>query len=431
MKKALAILLAVDLCLSLLAACGSKGSGNSGSTSGSSGGSAAPSGGSAAPSGGSADSGSSGGSTPATGSTEPIKIGYLGPLSGGVAQYGIAVQNGVKLYVEQLNAAGGINGRQIELVSYDEEGDATKAITGYNSLMDSGVVAIVGDVTTGPCTAVVAEAYPDNTPMITASATATSITYNADTNPVYTNMFRSCFIDPFQGETMARFAVEILGAKTAAVLYDNGDTYSTGVYEYFVSKAGELGLTLVAEESYATGAVDFSGQLTNIASKNPDVLFLPIYYNDVALVASQAANAGLTATLLGVDGWSSVLDSVTDPALVEGAYYCSGYSAADTGALVQKFLGDYSAAYGGATPNMFDAQGYDAAWILCDAIAKAEQSGEAYGSDGYKQAIINAMKATDSDYVTGHVSYDDHNDPQKTAAIINITGGAETFWGSY
>ncbi len=423
MKKILAIVLALVLCLSLLAACGSKDSGSAGSA-----------GSTPAPSSGSTDAGTD--TAPDTGSApaapgEPIKIGYLGPLSGGVAQYGIAVQNGVKLYVDQLNAAGGIGGRQIELVSYDEEGDATKAITGYNSLMDSGVVAIVGDVTTGPCTAVVAEAYPDNTPMITASATATSITFNADTNTVYTNMFRSCFIDPFQGETMARFAVEVLGAKTAAVLYDNGDTYSTGVYEYFVSKAGELGLTLVAEESYATGAVDFSGQLTNIASKNPDVLFLPIYYNDVALVASQAANAGLSATLLGVDGWSGVLDAVTDPALVEGAYYCSGYSAADTGALVQKFLGDYAAAYGGATPNMFDAQGYDAAWILCDAIAKAEQSGEAYGSDGYKQAIINAMKATDSDYVTGHVSYDEHNDPQKTAAIINIVGGAENFWGSY
>ena len=181
----------------------------------------------------------------------------------------------------------------------------------------------------------------------------------------------------------------------------------------------------------ASGAVDFSGQLTNIAAKNPDVLFLPIYYNDVALVASQAADAGLKATMLGVDGWSSVLDAVTDTALVEGAYYCSGYSAADTGALVQKFLSDYAAAYNGATPNMFDAQGYDAAWILCDAIAKAEASGKTYGSDEYKAEIIAAMKATDSDYVTGHVSYDDHNDPQKTAAIINIVGGEEKFWGSY
>ena len=184
MKRILALALVLVLCLGCLAACGSE----------------------------------------KTTETKTIKIGYLGPLSGGVAQYGIAVQNGVKLYVDQINKAGGINGKQIELVSYDEEGDATKAVTGYNSLLDSGVVAIVGDVTTAPCTAVVAAAYPDNTPMITASATATSITFNADTNTVYTNMFRSCFIDPFQGETMARFAKEVLGAQTAAILYNNQDT---------------------------------------------------------------------------------------------------------------------------------------------------------------------------------------------------------------
>ena len=362
---------------------------------------------------------------------DTIKIGWLGPLTGGVAQYGEAVKSGVDLYIEQLNAAGGINGKQVELVAYDEEGDAAKAIAGYSSLMDAGVVAIVGSVTTAPTIAVVSEAFYDNTPMITASATAIGVTYNEESDQVYSNMFRSCFIDSFQGVTMAGFAQEVLGASTAAVLYDNGDTYSTGVYEYFAKQCEEIGLNVVAVESYASGSVDFSGQLTNIAAANPDVLFLPVYYNDVALIAAQAADAGITATMLGVDGWSSVLDAVTDTALVEGAYYCSGYSAADTGALVQKFLSDYAAAYNGATPNMFDAQGYDAAWILCDAIAKAEASGKTYGSDEYKAEIIAAMKATDSDYVTGHVSYDDHNDPQKTAAIINIVGGEEKFWGSY
>ena len=363
--------------------------------------------------------------------SDTIKIGWLGPLTGGVAQYGIAVQNGVKLYVDQLNAAGGINGKQIELISYDEEGDATKAVTGYNSLMDSEVVAIVGDVTTAPCIAVVSEGFADNTPMITASATAIGVTYNEDADQVYTNMFRSCFIDSFQGITMARFAVEELGAKTAAVLYDNGDTYSTGVYEYFKTTCAEIGLELVAEESYASGSVDFSGQLTNNAASDADILFLPIYYNDVALVAAQASDAGVESIMLGVDGWSSVLDVVTDPALIEGAYYCSGYSTEDTGELVVKFLADYAEAYNGETPNMFGAQGYDAAWILCDAIAAAEASGEEYGSDEYKQAIIDAMAATDSDYVTGHISFDEHNDPQKTAAIINITGGDEAFWGSF
>ena len=364
-------------------------------------------------------------------SSETIKIGWLGPLTGGVAQYGEAVKSGVDLYVEQLNAAGGINGKQVELVAYDEEGDATKAVTGYNSLMDDGVVAVVGSVTTAPTVAVVAEAFADNTPMITASATAIDVTYNADQDMVYTNMFRSCFIDFFQGVTMARFAKEVVGAATAAVLYDNGDTYSTGVYEYFVNQCAELGIEVVATESYASGSVDFSGQLTNIAAANPDVLFLPVYYNDVALIASQAADAGITATMLGVDGWSSVLDSVSDPALVEGAYYCSGYSVEDTRELVVNFLADYAAKYDGKVSNMFGAQGYDAAWILCNAIAVAEESGAAYGSAEYKQAVIDAMAATDSEFVTGHVSFDDHNDPQKTAAIIQITDGAESFWGNF
>lgn len=362
---------------------------------------------------------------------ETIKIGWLGPLTGGVAQYGEAVKSGVDMYIEQLNAAGGINGKTVELVVYDEEGDAAKAVTGYNSVMDDGVVAIIGSVTTAPTVAVAAEAYADNTPMITASATAINVTYNEDEDLVYTNVFRSCFIDPFQGVTMASFAAEELGVKTAAVLYDNGDNYSTGVYEYFVEHCKEVGIEVVAVESYASGSVDFSGQLTNIAAKNPDALFLPVYYNDVALIAPQASDAGVHAQLLGVDGWSSVLDNVADTAQIEGAYYCSGYSVEDTRQLVVDFLADYAEKYEGAVPNMFGAQGYDAAWILCDAIAAAENAGAEYGSEEYKQAVVDAMKATDKEYVTGHVSYDEHNDPQKTAAIINITDGEEKFWGNW
>lgn len=363
---------------------------------------------------------------------DTIKIGWLGPLTGNVAQYGQAVLNGAKLYVDKLNEDGGINGKQIELITYDEEGDSTKAITGYNSLLDSGVVAIIGDVTTGPCTAVVSESQADNTPMITASATAISITYNEETGTIYKNMFRSCFIDPFQGQTMARFAANELNAKTAAVLYDNGDTYSTGIVEYFTAECASLGIELTNVESYASGAKDYSAQLTSIAAAQPDVLFLPIYYNDVALVASQAASAGITATMLGCDGWSTVLTAVTDAALVEGAYYCSGYSSQNTSTLVQNFLSDYKAVYGeDSEPGMFDAQGYDAAWILCDAIAAVEAGDTKYGTEEYGQAIIDTIAKTDGDYVTGHVTYDEYNNPQKTASIITLVNGEEQFWGSY
>ena len=362
-----------------------------------------------------------------------IKVGVLAPLTGGVAEYGNAVNNGIVQFVEELNAKGGVNGKQIELVTYDEEGDPVKAVTGYNYLVDQGVVAIVGDVTTAPTIAVVAESQADGMPMITASATNAAVTCEMKDGAVvrvYENMFRSCFIDPFQGSKMAAFAVDELKAKTAAVLYNVGSDYSGGCAQSFQETAKAKGLEVVAVESYADGAVDFQSQLTNIAAKAPDVLFVPDYYNVVALVAQQAFAAGSKATMLGSDGWDSVLDTISDPSLVEGAYYCSGYSEEDTREAVQTFVKNYKAKFG-ATPNMFAAQGYDAAMILCAAIEKAEASGAKAGTDEYRKAIIAAMKATDMDCVTGHVAYDQYNNPEKSAAIITFEGGKAKFWGNY
>ena len=366
--------------------------------------------------------------------SDTIKVGVLAPLTGAVAQYGNAVNNGVQMYFEELNANGGINGKQVELVVYDEEGDPVKAVTGYNYLMDQEVVAIVGDVTTAPTKAVVAESQADGTPMITASATAEDVTcqLNADGSvaAVYENMFRSCFIDPFQGSKMAAFAKDQLSAKTAAVLYNMGSDYSVGCAKAFQDTAAAQGLEVVAVESYADGAVDFQSQLTNIAAKTPDVLFVPDYYSVIALVAQQAQSAGVKATMLGADGWDSVLGVVTDPTLLEGAYYCSGYSTEDTRPEVQTFVANYKAKYN-ADPDMFAAQGYDAAMILAAAIEKAEASGAKAGSDEYRQAILDAMKATDMDCVTGHVTFNEYNNPEKTAAIIKIEGSAAKYWGNY
>ena len=357
-------------------------------------------------------------------SGDSIKVGVLAPLTGSVAEYGVAVANGVKMYVEELNAAGGINGKQVELIEYDEEGDSAKAVTGYNSLVDQGVTAIIGDVTTAPTIAVVVESQADQIPMITASATV------AEDGTVYENMFRSCFIDPFQGSKMASFASEKLGAKTAAVLYNTGSDYSIGCAEAFQEQAAAVGMEVVAVESYADGATEFQSQLTNIASKSPDVLFIPDYYSVIALVAQQANAAGVTATMLGSDGWDSVLDVVTDASLLEGSYYCSGYSIQDTSEAVQTFVSAYQEKYD-ASPNMFAAQGYDAAMIMCAALAKAEEQGLTAGTEEYMAAVIDALNATDMECVTGHVTYDEFNNPEKTAAIINITGGTAEFWGKY
>ncbi len=366
--------------------------------------------------------------------SETIKVGLLAPATGEVAEYGIAVSNGAKLYISELNEKGGINGKKIELVSYDEEGNEAKALTGYSSLVDQGVTAIIGDVTTAPTAAVVVESQQDNMPMITASATAEKITCKLDDSgnvvSVYKNMFRSCFIDPFQGEKMASFASEKLNAKTAAVLYNSGSDYSVGLYKAFVAKAKELGLEVVAEESYGKDAVDFQAQLTNIASKKPDVLFVPDYHKVLANVAPQAKSAGVTATLLGGDGWATVMDVIQDSSVLEGAYFCSGYSTQDTSEAVQTFLKNYKAKYN-IEPNMFAAQAYDAAAILCAALSKAEEAKLTAGSDEYKQAVIDAMRATDMDCVTGHITFDDYNNPQKTAVIINIADGEAKFWGNY
>ncbi|MPN16606.1 hypothetical protein SDC9_163951 [bioreactor metagenome] len=166
-------------------------------------------------------------------------------------------------------------------------------------MVDEGITALIGDVLTGNTIAVVGEAYPINMPMITASATAAAVTYDADTDTVYTNVFRTCFIDPFQGEKMAQYAAEKLGAKTAAVLTMTGDDYSVGLADAFKAKCAEVGVSIVADEGYSKGDVDFKSQLTNILGAAPDVVFCPNYYQDDGMIVTQARELGLTATFLG------------------------------------------------------------------------------------------------------------------------------------
>ena len=224
----------------------------------------------------------------ATGDT--IKIGGLAPLTGDVSVYGVAVDNGVKMAVEEINADGGVLGKQIEYIVYDEKGDATEAVNAYNKLVQSdNVVAIVGDVTSKPTLAVAQQAAKDKIPLITASGTAENITQAGE------NIFRACFIDPFQGELMASYASKKLEKKTAAIIYNISDDYSKGLYEAFEAAAGDLGIEVVQVEGYGKGTVDFKAQLTNIKSKNPDVIFLPVYYQDVALIAVQAKELGIEA----------------------------------------------------------------------------------------------------------------------------------------
>ena len=362
-------------------------------------------------------------------SSETIKVGILGPHTGDYAVYGLAVKNGAQLYFDQVNAAGGINGKQIETVVYDDKGDATEGITAFTRMVDEGVTAVVGDVLSGTTIAVEGEAYPINMPMITASATAAGVTYDESTGTVFTNIFRTCFIDPFQGEKMAQYASEKLGATTAAVIVQTGNDYSVGLADAFKAKCAELGITLVAEEGYAEGDVDFKSQLTNILAAAPDVVFCPNYYQDDGMIVTQARAIGLTATFLGGDGWAGVAAYASAEDL-EGSFYCSAYAPGSTDA-VKAFEAAYTTAYGADTLNMFAATSYDAAMVLVAALTKAEASGAATGSDEYKQAVIDAVKS-EGPSVQGITSesgytFDEYNNPIKSAVVMTVTGGTETF----
>lgn len=200
-----------------------------------------------------------GGSASGGSDSDTIRIGGLAPLTGDAASYGVAVNNAIQMAVEDINANGGIDGKQIEYIYYDEKGDTTEATNAYNKLVqDDKVVAIIGDVTTKPTLAVAQTSQQDNIPIITATATAAEVTLTGS------NIFRACFTDPFQGELMASYASEKLGATKVAVLSDMADDYSSGIAEAFVAKAEELGMQVVADEKYQDGDVDFKSQLTNI-----------------------------------------------------------------------------------------------------------------------------------------------------------------------
>ncbi len=356
---------------------------------------------------------------------EPIKIGILGCHTGEYAQYGLAVLNGAQLYIDKVNAEGGINGKQIEAVVYDDKGDATEAVNAFNRLVDNdGITALLGSVLSGATIAVVQDA-PSTMPIITASATNEGVTVNADTGAVYTNVFRTCYIDPFQGKKMAQYADEILGAKTAAVVCETGNDYAVGLKEAFIAECEALGITVVADEGYSTGDKAFQSQLTNINAKGADVIFLPNYYEDNALIVTQARQQGITSVFMGGDGWASISKYASAEDL-EGSIYCSAYAAGSTDE-IKEFEATYTDKYGADTLNMFAALGYDAAIVLLDALKAAEGQGLETGSDDYKAAVIDAMKNTTSVGITSSYAFDEFNNPIKQAVIIKLEGGSENF----
>ena len=347
---------------------------------------------------------------------DTIKIGWLGPLTGDVSQYGLAIKEGVDLYIDEINAAGGVLGKQIELISEDDKGDVTESTNAYNKLVyQDGVVAIIGSATSKPTIAVADLAKEDGIPMITSSATAVEVTVDKP------NVFRACFLDEFQARAIANYASDKLNLKRIAIMYDNGDDFSIGIAEGFKKQAEANGIEIVAFESGAATDVDFKAQLTNIKNANPDAIFVAFYYREASNIMKQTREVGLNdVTFLSGDCMNGIESMITDDnELLSRLQYTDHFSADADTPEVKKFCESFEAKYGKKPYNAFNATAYDAAKILVEAIKNAGSTDP--------QAIVDAMKATDIVGVTGHITFDEGNNPIKSAFIMGIENGVEVF----
>ena len=347
MKKFFALMMAMVMCLGLLAGCGEE---------------AAPS-----------DSEAPASDAPASEAPEgsdasgaAFKFGGSGPLTGENATYGVAVMNGAQIAVDEINAAGGINGAQIEFQFQDDVSDSETAINAYNKLMDWGMQILVGPVITGPAISVSALAYEDRVFALTPSASSLDVVSGKD------NMFQLCFTDPNQGMGSATYMGANMPGSKVAVIYRNDDPYSQGIRDTFVAEAANQDLEIVYEGTFtADTATDFSVQLTAAQSAGADVVFLPIYYQPASIILSQADAMGYEPTFFGVDGMDGILTLKNfDMSLAEGVMVLTPFSADATDERTVNFVAEYNERFG-ETPNQFAADGYDCIYALKQALENA------------------------------------------------------------
>lgn len=337
-----------------------------------------------------------------------FKIGGIGPLTGTNASYGISVQNGAQIAVDEINEAGGVKGMKLELIFEDDEGDEEKAVSAYNKLMDENVKAIVGAVTSNPCIAVAEESQKDGILQITPSGSAQDCTK-------YSNGFRICFTDPLQGETMAKYINE-KGLKKVAIIYENSSDYSVGITDAFVSTAEGLGMEIVVKESFSSGDIDFKTQLTKIKASGAECIFLPIYYTEAAYIAQQAVQVGVSLPYFGCDGWDGIIDQLKgDTSSVEGAYFLTPFIATSEKEIVKNFVAKYQEKHN-ATPDQFAADGYDAIYAIKAAIEAAD--------DTSNEALVGAMTKIEVKGLTGDMSFTAAGEPNKSAVVAVIENGA-------
>ena len=343
-------------------------------------------------------------------SGDKVRVGVFMSLTGSTANFGISSTNGIKMAADEVNAAGGINGKQVEVLVQDDRSDASEAATIVTKFVTQDQVhAILGEVASSRSIAAAPIAQNAKIPMLTPSSTNPEVTKKGDF------IFRSCFIDPVQGAAIAQFAAKTLGAKTAAIMVDRKNDYSTGLEKVINATFTRLGGKIVATQSYQEGDQDFNAQLTSLKGFNPEVIFIPGYYNDVGLIAKQARDKGITVPLLGGDGWDSTQLYAIGGSALNGCYFSNHYSPYDTDPKVQKFVNDYKARYN-TIPDALAATAYDAAKIMFDAIKRSPSL------DG--PAIRDALAATkDFPGVTGNVTFNENRDAVKPIVMIEIKPG--------
>lgn len=398
MKKFLALVLALAMTLAL-AACGGNSQQNS-----------------STPNAGQKEDAQPPADSQGGGASGTIKIGGIGPLTGSTAQYGIATDEGAKIAIEEINALGGI---QFELNGQDDEADGEKGVNAYNNLMDWGMQILYGCTTSGSCAAVAAESFNDRVFQLTPSASSTTVTEGHD------NVFQLCFTDPNQGKTAADFIKDNALATKVAVIYNNSDDYSTGIYQGFKAEAEAVGLEIVSTTTFPDDTTtDFSAQITDAYNNGAEMIFLPIYYTPASNILIQASQKGYEFSYFGCDGLDGILTlEGFDTALAEGVYVLTPFDTASDAAV--SFIEKYKAATGGE-PNQFAADGYDCIYALYAACQEAGIT-EDMTADQVCEALIAVF--TDSgfsvDGLTGSgMQWGANGEVSKDPLIVQITDGA-------
>jgi branched-chain amino acid transport system substrate-binding protein len=342
---------------------------------------------------------------------DSIKIGQFASLTGSEATFGISSDNGIKLAVEEINSSGGVLGKQIQLITEDNQGKPNETMTVVQKLINRDkVVGIIGEVASSRSKAAAPLCQQNKIPMISQASTNPEVTAIGD------YIFRVCFIDPFQATVMSKFALGSMKVKKVALLIDQRNAYSTGLAENFKKTFVEMGGEIVEEQKYSSGDKDFKAQLTAIKYKNPEAIFIPGYYTDVGLIAIQAREIGLTVPLFGGDGWES--DKLTEGKAkdaLEGCFFSTHISTEDPNPLIQNFIKKYRDKYK-IEPDAYSFLGYDALMLMADAIKRAGST------DGEK--IKNELaKTKDFKGVTGNITINDQRNAIKPAVVLEIKDG--------